>query len=282
MRGTLASQKMNTYRMRALLLMIAAAIVITGCAKHKRVAVAKPARIGSTESGIASWYGYPYHGRRAANGEVYDMEAYTAAHRTLPFETWVRVKNLTNSRTVEVRIQDRGPFVNGRIIDLSRAAAREIDLLGPGVVKVKLTVIKPPKHPPQRTSVEVPPAPPVTKTTAAPAPPPPPPVAAAPPPPAAIPVPVPVGPPVPQVSAAAEPELYAVQIGAFQDWARAEALRAKMQQQFGKARLVPRTGAMTVWRVLVGEEESSEKAEVLAERLRGVGQQTFVVRIDQP
>lgn len=247
--------------------MIAAALAITGCARHKRVTVAKPARIGSTESGIASWYGYPYHGRRAANGEVYDMEAFTAAHRTLPFETWVRVKNLTNSRTVEVRIQDRGPFVDGRIIDLSRAAAREIDLLGPGVTKVKLTVIKPPKHLPMRTSVEVPPAP-APKVVAVQAP--------LPSPPTPSPLPPPVSAPV------AEPELYAVQIGAFQDQARAEALRDRMKQQFGAARIVPRQGARTIWRVLVGEEDSSEKAEALADQLRGAGQQTFVVRLDQP
>ena len=81
----------------------------------------------TTETGIASWYGYPYHGRRAANGEIYDMEKLTAAHRTLPFGTWVRVTNLTNSKTVDVRITDRGPFIDGRIIDLSKAAAREID-----------------------------------------------------------------------------------------------------------------------------------------------------------
>jgi rare lipoprotein A len=129
---------------RQVLLTIAIAMLAVGCAKKAKVA--KPPRIGSTEAGIASWYGHPYHGRRAANGEVYDMEKLTAAHRTYPFETWVRVKNLSNDRTVDVRIQDRGPFVRGRIIDLSRAAAREIELLGPGVTKVKLTVIAPPKN----------------------------------------------------------------------------------------------------------------------------------------
>ena len=73
------------------------------------------------------------------------MEKMTAAHKTLPFETWVRVKNLSNKKTCEVRITDRGPFVAGRIIDLSHAAAQAIDLIGPGTAKVKLTVIKPPK-----------------------------------------------------------------------------------------------------------------------------------------
>jgi len=94
---------------------------------------------------MASWYGEPYHGRRAANGEIYDMEQLTAAHRTLPFDTWVEVNNLDNGKQVDVRITDRGPFVGGRIIDLSRAAAREIDMLGPGVARVRLRVIEVPR-----------------------------------------------------------------------------------------------------------------------------------------
>ena len=100
------------------------------------------ARIGATETGIASWYGVPYHGRRAASGEIYDMEQLTAAHRTLPFDTWVEVTNLDNGKHVDVRITDRGPFVDGRIIDLSRAAARQIDMLGPGIARVRLKVIE--------------------------------------------------------------------------------------------------------------------------------------------
>lgn len=98
-------------------------------------------RIGAEEVGIASWYGHPYHGRATASGEVYDMEKLTAAHRTLPFGTMVRVLNLTNSLTVDVRINDRGPFVDGRIIDLSRAAARKIQMLGPGTAKVRLRIL---------------------------------------------------------------------------------------------------------------------------------------------
>jgi rare lipoprotein A len=102
--------------------------------------------LGQTETGGASWYGHPYHGRRAANGEIYDMEKLTAAHRTLPFDTWLRVLNLDNSKTVEVRITDRGPFVEGRIIDLSHAAARAIDMLGPGTARVRLEVIRTPDY----------------------------------------------------------------------------------------------------------------------------------------
>ncbi len=110
-------------------------IAVAGCGGKRRARVAAPARIGSAETGVASWYGYPYHGRRAANGEIYDMEKMTAAHRTLPFGTWVRVKNLANSRTVEVRITDRGPFVGGRILDLSHAAAVTLDMIGPGTAQ---------------------------------------------------------------------------------------------------------------------------------------------------
>jgi rare lipoprotein A len=95
----------------------------------------------STETGLASWYGHPYHGRAAANGEIYDMEKLTAAHRTLPFGTMVRVTNLGNGKSVEVRIIDRGPFVAGRIIDLSHAAAEAIEMIGPGVAQVRVDIL---------------------------------------------------------------------------------------------------------------------------------------------
>ena len=100
--------------------------------------------LGYTEQGIASWYGIPYHGRPAADGEIYDMETLVAAHRVMPFNTWLRVTNLMNNKSVNVRVIDRGPFVAGRILDLSKAAAREIDLLGPGIGQVRLEVIAAP------------------------------------------------------------------------------------------------------------------------------------------
>ena len=96
---------------------------------------------GYTENGNASWYGVPFHGRRASNGEIYDMYKLTAAHRTLPFETMVRVTNMNNGKSTVVRITDRGPFVDNRIIDLSLAAAREVDSVGPGVVPVRVEVL---------------------------------------------------------------------------------------------------------------------------------------------
>lgn len=97
---------------------------------------------GKTQKGLASWYGDAYQGRDTASGEPFDMNAMTAAHKKLPFQTLVRVKNLRNGRDVVVRINDRGPFIRGRIIDLSKAAAREIDMIEDGVVPVKLKVLK--------------------------------------------------------------------------------------------------------------------------------------------
>jgi rare lipoprotein A len=100
-----------------------------------------PVAPGYTEEGEASWYGAPFHGRQASNGEIYDMNKLTAAHRTLPFETMVRVTNQRNGKSAIVRITDRGPFVNNRIIDLSYAAARQIESIGPGVVPVRVEVL---------------------------------------------------------------------------------------------------------------------------------------------
>lgn len=97
--------------------------------------------IGYDEVGIASWYGGYFHGRRAADGSRYDMNLYTAAHKTLPFGSIVKVTNLKNGSSCIVKITDRGPFVKGRIIDLSRVAAKEIGMLGSGVSKVKIEVI---------------------------------------------------------------------------------------------------------------------------------------------
>lgn len=125
---------------RALGVVSLLALTLAGCGR--RVSPRVPtAPFGAVETGIASWYGHPYHGRPTASGETYDMNRMTAAHRTLAFGTWVRVDNLDNRLRTEVRINDRGPFKDGRIIDLSRAAARELDMLGPGTARVRLTVI---------------------------------------------------------------------------------------------------------------------------------------------
>lgn len=119
-------------------LALAILLLTAGCASTGSAYKDKP---GKTERGLASWYGPGFHGKHAANGEVYDMHELTAAHRTLPFDTVVEVRNRDNGRRVEVRITDRGPFVRGRIIDLSYAAAQELEMLGPGVVPVEVRVV---------------------------------------------------------------------------------------------------------------------------------------------
>ncbi|RLE21437.1 MAG: hypothetical protein DRJ61_03155 [Acidobacteria bacterium] len=119
--------------------------LMVGCASSKPQTVpteaTKPRSEGWTEKGDASWYGKPYHGRRTASGEIYDMHQMTAAHRSLPFGTQVRVQRRDTGAEIEVRITDRGPFIKGRIIDLSFAAARVIGLDIDGVAPVKIKVL---------------------------------------------------------------------------------------------------------------------------------------------
>ena len=98
----------------------------------------------ATETGRASWYGPPYHNRHGSNGEVYNMNAMTAAHRTLPLGSIVRVTNLKTGHSALVRITDRGPFIPGRVLDLSLAAARKLDVYLPGVAEVKVEVMQTP------------------------------------------------------------------------------------------------------------------------------------------
>lgn len=95
-----------------------------------------------TLEGVASYYADDYHGKQTSNGEVFDMNDLTAAHRTFPFGTKVRITNLENKKNVVVRVNDRGPFKEGRIVDLSLAAAKELDLIKAGTAKVKLEVLE--------------------------------------------------------------------------------------------------------------------------------------------
>jgi rare lipoprotein A len=97
--------------------------------------------VGETFHGTASWYGPKFHGRKTSNGETYDMHEMTAAHKTLPMNTILRVRHKRNGKIAIVRINDRGPFVGNRIIDLSNAAARKIDMVGTGTAPVELTVL---------------------------------------------------------------------------------------------------------------------------------------------
>jgi rare lipoprotein A len=113
-------------------------------AEDEEIKVPADAKPILTETGIASWYGAPYHNRRGSNGEVYNMHAMTAAHRTLPLGSIVRVTNVKTNDSAIVRIADRGPFVQGRILDLSLAAAKKLDVWRPGTAMVKIEVLQTP------------------------------------------------------------------------------------------------------------------------------------------
>jgi peptidoglycan lytic transglycosylase len=159
--------------MRLFLLLICVSAGVAGCAHHN-VATHPPASTPATqpaasakppsptsgapsaverqppipgeylEEGVASWYGIPFNGHRTSNGEIYDMHQFTAAHRTLPFNCVVRVTNLDNGKQTEVRINDRGPFVANRVIDLSLSAAQAIEMVGPGTAHVRLEMMSGP------------------------------------------------------------------------------------------------------------------------------------------
>jgi len=195
------------------------------------------------EVGVASWYGHPFHGRRTANGEVYDMDKFTAAHKTRSFNTWVRVHNLDNGKTVDVRINDRGPFVDGRVIDLSRVAARAIDMIGPGTAIVRLERVPAPDASPGARDE---PAPPPAETPDA------------------------------------EFAVFGVQAGAFSDRDRAERIRAQLEQEYGSARLVLREGEPPIWRVIVGPQSDPAAAEALAKRVRAEYGPAFVISLGNP
>ena len=216
---------------------------------------------GESEEGIASWYGRPYHGRRASNGEVYDMNKMTAAHLRLPFNTWVRVTNLRNRRSVDVRITDRGPFVKGRIIDLSRAAAKQINMIGPGTVKVRVKVIATPKmryKPEKQPSVGKPTAiepPKQTRETHA-------------------------------LEAQREPcaseSSYGVQVGSFRVPENAERMLGKILYEDLPARIVRRQDEQgLLYSVVVGQEDLKSAAEFLRRSLEDEGLSGFVTVFDE-
>jgi rare lipoprotein A len=284
----------------------AVALALAGCAhKHRTAVPAVPVKIGHTETGIASWYGNPYHGRASASGEIYDMEAMVAAHKTMPFQTWVRVENLSNKKTVDVRIIDRGPFVKGRIIDLSHAAALSIDMVGPGISKVKLTVIKPPATIPEpvittrRIPIDQPAAPAATAKPSPLGPPVAPARAQATAPSPVITtrrIPIDAPPAAPQSNAptyvapddhaavrtgsfTTPSTTYSVQVGVFRNRDNAERLRTRMAEAFGIARITENTG---MFRVLVGAEPTEDAANTLADQVREKSgeKNAFVVRLD--
>jgi len=130
---------------KRLLIPLALTIITVSAAFSNDAGVAAkltPAKLAPPETGIASFYGQKYHGRQTANGEIFDMNDLTAAHPRLAFGTRVKVTHLANNLSVTVRINDRGPFVKGRVIDLSQAAARELQMIQTGLAEVKIEIVE--------------------------------------------------------------------------------------------------------------------------------------------
>ena len=266
-------------------LLVPCLLVAVGCGGKKPVKLPPPvpAQIGWTQQGIASWYGRPYHGRITSNGERYDMNKISAAHKRLPFDTWVRVKNLGNKKTVDVRINDRGPFVKGRIIDLSRAAAQQIEMIGPGTARVRIEVVAEPgmAYRPGRSggrrqeSAEPPPAP------AAPSIPP-------------IPAVAPdEGDPLPQpqhehldeaeqADPCAVAAFFGVQVGSFSALENAELLYDKVTALHGDSQIVESSLAEgTRYRLIVGRFAGPAAARRLKQQLADDGIDGFVSEFEQ-
>ena len=193
------------------------------------------------ERGVASWYGRKFHGQKTSIGETYDMYAMTAAHPTLPLPSYAKVTNVTTGKSVVVRVNDRGPFLQGRIVDLSYAAAHRVGIAGPGSGMVEVEAIIP-GEPPILTAAA--PLPPVTR--------------AEPPPP--VPVPTPATP----TSAAG----FAVQLGAFQNYANAQNFLTHVQGQLADARVEPRVREQNgLYRVYVGPYTDRDEARRVADRI---------------
>jgi len=223
-------------------------LVFLSACGHKKAQVrapnpSLPSSVSSTDlEGLASYYAEPYHGRKTASGEIFDTyQGMTAAHKTLPFNTMVRVTNKTNGREVDVRINDRGPFVEGRVIDLSLRAAREIDLVGPGVAPVKLKILK---------DGDVAKAAKVEKVALSETP------TLAPPPPA-----------------------FAVQVGAFENEQKAEELRKQLEKKYPTVAIQTVSTDKTLYRVRIGEPDM-ETANKIVSELRKHDLKPFIVRVE--
>ena len=204
---------------------------------------------GFIERGIASWYGRKFHGRKTSNGETYDMYAMTAAHKRLPLPSFAEVVNLENGRRVVVRVNDRGPFHDNRIIDLSYAAASRIGMLGKGTALVEVRAIDPrgPRRAPTTRTASVPPAAPPTRSS----------------------------------GVERAPRIF-LQAGAFSDSTNAERLRQRLESGLSRSvRVLPADShAGRVHRVQVGPLASVEIADRISARLTGLGVAKPLIVID--
>ncbi|MGD9764937.1 MAG: septal ring lytic transglycosylase RlpA family protein [Candidatus Binatia bacterium] len=275
------------------------ALAVGGCGLFSK----EPPRIepatGATQTGIASWYGPGFHGKRTANGEVYDQNGLTAAHRTLPHGTMVEVTNLTNERVVRVRINDRGPYIDDRVIDLSRGAAQRIGLIAPGIAPVRIQVLPsdadvepvliaagpaPAARPePARASAAPPPPAPAHAAPSAPTPPdsartPPAAVAAAQPAPAPL---VAARPAAPAVHSAETPRretVYAVHVGTYADYERARREQLRLGSQVGRVQLgMIDAPDARYYQLRIGPFAQPAEAARMVQRLVALGMPALVV-----
>jgi len=204
------------------------------------------------ERGLASWYGRKFHAQKTAIGEPYDMYAMTAAHPTLPLPSYARVTNLANGRSVVVRVNDRGPFHPGRIIDLSYAAAYRLGIAQKGSGEVEVESILPGAAPPVLAG----PLPPVAASEV---------------------------PPVPALPIGQEAGGYVTQLGAFANYANAQEFVARLANQTGSLGVEPRVRQDAgLFRVYVGPYSTREEARRAADRLRDALGLDSTVRIEPP
>jgi rare lipoprotein A len=250
-----------------LALLAGLALLAAGCSHARRAPEPR-----GVERGVASWYGPKFNGRATASGERYDMYAMTAAHPSLPFGTVLEVRNLDNGKTCWVRVNDRGPFVRGRIVDLSLAAAREIDMVGPGTARVELAVVSPglprPLPPLEAT--------PVLASAPAPVPSPAPTAPIAEPVPASAPAPSAPRAPIRVEVSVPDAPAYTVQVGAFSERERADTLRNLLSGRFPQV-AVRSDG--TWHRVQVGSFDDRAAANRLRRELERLGWVALVVAL---
>lgn len=202
-----------------------------------------PSAAGYDQSGVASWYGRDFHGKRTANGETYDMHALSAAHTTLPLPTLVRVTNLENGRSVVVRVNDRGPFVKNRLIDLSYAAAKALEFDRKGTARVRVQTLGAPNEGPQVVAVK-------TMDETRPEPP-------------------------------GESGGIYVQLGAFGSRDNAERLRSQLHNQYPSIQLSPvHIADTTLYRVRIGPFSRMQQIEQTILSLQGEGYSQAIVIIE--
>ena len=232
-------------------------LLVTGLQACSPTRPVTPPVVGGRQEGIASWYGPGFHGKRTANGEVYDQYELTAAHQTLPLGTRVMVTSLTNGRAVEVRINDRGPFIGGRVVDLSYAAASVIGMVGPGTMPVQLEVLDAPVQVASRRPMPRPgePAPRRLEPQA------------------------PAAPPV-----LAEPTgNYAVLVATLSDAGKAEHLRSRIALKFADAHVSRLdVGMDRYYRVRIGPYPSRGVAHARAELVNRFGYPAVITDESQP